>query len=298
MVWLPFNIRRDPNVDSMGLVVSNSATSKKLTENPDVRIVALTDTSPNKDPYGKSRIGQRRSSWKPISVVIPAHNEASELPETLDYLFQSINQLGIDAQVVVANDASTDNTREIAIVAGCHVVDVELRNIGAVRNAGAREASAEWIFFLDADTRLPARTLAKAMDMLASGFAGGGAHVAIPDQPKVALLKLLLFYAVRLFWQSVAGKAAGCFMFCRKEIFHDFGGFDEKVFAAEEWFFSVQVSRRGKFGLVRHSVITSARKLHKYSTLALLRFVTVPILTTEPLLQSRRGLDILYDDDR
>lgn len=284
----------------MAVVVSNSGTSKIVTENPDVRIVALNSISPNKDPgiHDPKSPGKYRSLWKPISIVIPAHNESVELPDTLKQVEAAITDLGVDAQVIVVNDASTDNTREIALANGCMVVDVELRNIGAVRNAGAKEATADWVFFVDADTRLPSRTLAKAMDMLARGFSGGGAHVAIPPEPKVALLKLMMFFTIKILWQSIAGKAAGCFMFCQKSVFEDFGGFDEKVFAAEEWFFSVQAARRGRFGLVRHPVVTSARKLHKYSTLELVRFVTIPILTTAPLFQTRCGLEILYDDTR
>ncbi len=220
------------------------------------------------------------------------------LRSTLESVFDAIDELQIQAEVIVVNDASTDNTATIARSLQCRVIDVELRNIGAVRNAGAAIASNDWLFFLDADTLLPTRTLAGAADMLARGFAGGGAHVSIPDHPRVNWFKKLMIFGVKVFWQAIAGKAAGCFMFCQKSIFEQFGGFDETVFAAEEWFFSVETTKRGKFGLVRHPVITSARKLHTYSTFELIRFLTLPVLTTAPLFSTRQGLEILYDDKR
>jgi len=285
-------------VDSTPVVRSNSASRNPRPKIPIYRIVALPDLSPNKALNSRKLPGKHRRTWKPISVVIPAHNEADFLPATLESVWESIRFLQVEAEVIVVNDASTDDTADIARLPGCKGIDVELRNIGAVRNAGAAVAANEWLFFLDADTLLPARTLAGAIDMLGRGFAGGGAHVAIPDHPKVGWLKELMLFGVKVFWQGVAGKAAGCFMFCQKSIFDQFGGFDEKVFAAEEWFFSVQTAKRGEFGLVRFPVVTSARKLHKYSTLELMRFLTLPVLTTAPLFSTRRGLEILYDDDR
>ena len=54
------------------------------------------------------------------------------------------------------NDASTDETRTIAVQGGARVVDVDLRHIAAVRNAGARSATGETFLFVDADTLINA----------------------------------------------------------------------------------------------------------------------------------------------
>jgi len=107
-----------------------------------------------------------------------------------------------------------------------------------------------------------------------------------------------MFYGIKFVWQFLGGWAAGCFMFCRREIFESFGGFDESYFAAEELFFSRSVARRGKFQLLREPVITSARKLESYTTAELLRFVTFPIMTPRTLFKSRLGLELLYDDEK
>ena len=89
-------------------------------------------------------------------------------------------------------------------------------------------------------------------------------------------------------------------MFCRKDAFEFFGGFDEQYFAAEELFFSVELKRLGKFQLVRTPVITSSRKFYNYSASELLRFVALPmtVLLRGTPLQSRFGLELLYEDDR
>lgn len=243
-------------------------------------------------------IGKNRSEWQPFSIVIPAHNESKYLPVTLAELKKSIAAIQAIATLIVVDDDSKDDTAEIAKKAGAKLISVNLRNIGAVRNAGAAVCETDWLFFLDADTVLPPETLAKSLDLLASGAAGGGAHVSIPQHPKVALSKMLIFYAVKVVWQFIGGWAAGCYMFCRKDVFVEFGGFDEQYFAAEEWFFSREVRKRGRFSLIRDPVVTSARKLHNYSVWQLLRFVTLPILRPTMLFKSKLGLELLYDDER
>lgn len=235
--------------------------------------------------------------WQPISFVIPAHNEARFIKPTILAIQAAVAETGAVAEVIVVDDDSVDDTAAIATSLGAKVVSVSLRNIGAVRNAGARQASHDWLFFVDADTLLPSATLAAALNALAQGAVGGGARVDL-DNHRLFWPKRLMYYAVVMVWLVLGRWAAGCFMFCRKEAFESFGGFDEAYFAAEELWFSLQLKRRGKFQLLQQPVITSARKLHKYSTWQLIRFITAPLLSLTQPLQSRKGLDVLYRDER
>ncbi len=230
--------------------------------------------------------------------MIPAHNEENYLPKTLNSVFEAFRDIGFQGEVVVVNDASTDDTREVAKSHGARVIDVELRNIGAVRNAGAKATETPWLIFLDADTCLPAETLSAALDQLAQGAAGGGAMVEMSATQRISMLKWGIFYAIKIIWQSIGGWAAGCFMYCRRDIFEEFGGFQEEYFVAEELFFSKSVKRLGKFSLLRQPVLTSARKMEAYSTFELLRFVTLPILRPATLFKTRYGLELLYDDEK
>lgn len=233
-----------------------------------------------------------------VSFVIPAHNESGYLKKTLLRLHQSAAALELNYEVIVVDDASTDNTSEIAVANGARAIGVDLRNIGAVRNAGAREAIYTCLFFLDADTLLPEKTLRQSIDAICNGFAGGGAQVVIDRIDEVPWSKRMLYYAVRIVWQSIGGWAAGCFMFCRRDLFEHFGGFDEKYFAAEELFFSRNVMSHGRFRIVRHPVVTSSRKFHSFSTRELVRFVFLPMISKEGRFQSKLGLEVLYNHDR
>jgi len=86
-----------------------------------------------------------------VTVVIPAHNAESFLPETLASIE---SQTYDDWDVVVADDASTDRTAEVVNSRGARfrVVrsDVNEGPAGA-RNRALREASGELVAFLDSD---------------------------------------------------------------------------------------------------------------------------------------------------
>src|SRR5258706_13556414 len=85
-----------------------------------------------------------------ISFIVPAHNEAFEIGKSLSSIFVSARAVGIPFEVIVVNDASTDRTADLARATGARVVEVNLRKISAVRNAGARDAKGDDFVFIDA----------------------------------------------------------------------------------------------------------------------------------------------------
>lgn len=89
-----------------------------------------------------------------VSVIIPVHNAAEYISETLNtVLAQSLK----DIEIIIVNDNSTDNT--LGIVATIADEDSRVRIItnpsnvggGESRNIGLRIATGEYIIFLDDD---------------------------------------------------------------------------------------------------------------------------------------------------
>src|SRR5215813_11687292 len=89
-----------------------------------------------------------------LSFIVPAHNEELELPATLDAIRAAASGATQSYEIIVVNDASTDATPEIASRAGAKVIPINRRQIAAARNEGGRAAQGEYLFFIDADTRI------------------------------------------------------------------------------------------------------------------------------------------------
>jgi glycosyltransferase involved in cell wall biosynthesis len=200
-----------------------------------------------------------------ISFVVPAYNEEKYLRATLEAIHAAARALGESYEIVVADDASSDATAEIARGEGARVVRVDKRQIAATRNAGAREAVGERLFFVDADTRVSAPLLSAALAALDAGAVGGGAPVRIEAAPRwVERFMRWLFVP---FYFRLARWAAGCFVFCTRAAFEAAGGFDERYYASEEIGLSKALKRQGRFVIVAPFVTTSARKLEGQTAL-------------------------------
>jgi len=197
-----------------------------------------------------------------ISFAIPAHNEESLLPRTLDAIHGAARSLGVEYEIVVADDSSTDSTGEVSRRHGARVERIERRQIAAARNAAARASSGERIVFVDADTAITPAALRALLRSLDAGAAGGGAVIAFDGEvPRWARLMLPVAQALLTMGRATGGAC----MFCTRAVYEKSGGFDERYFAAEEIHFARAIRAHGRFVIVREPVITSGRKLRAYS---------------------------------
>lgn len=90
-----------------------------------------------------------------VSFVIPAYNEEKYIAECLKSIYE-LDGLE-DFEVIVADNGSTDRTREVTAARFPHtnIVIEERKGANWARQKGYREASGELIVFFDADVRVP-----------------------------------------------------------------------------------------------------------------------------------------------
>lgn len=193
--------------------------------------------------------------------------------------------------MIVVSDASMDATATIARARGARVVEVDYRHIAATRNAGARAASGDALVFVDADTRLPARTLRRAIGALRNGAVGGGAWVHYDAAPWTSNVIAELFGVV---WLGLIRWAAGCFVFCQRTAFEAISGFDERFYAGEELFISRALKRQGRFVILPTPVYTSGRKFVMWSTRRIMADGVRLLLAGPRAWRSRDRLDLWY----
>ena len=96
-----------------------------------------------------------------LSIIIPAYNAESDLQACLQSLK---NNIPVPFEILVINDASSDNTAQIAQSFETRLFSLPKRSGPAsARNLGSHEARGQWIFFLDADVTVQPDTIANAL---------------------------------------------------------------------------------------------------------------------------------------
>lgn len=204
-----------------------------------------------------------------FSLVIPAFNEAALLPRLLDSIDVARSRFGgarESVEVILANNASTDATAEIAGARGCVVAMVEKRCIAAARNGGAAMARGSILCFVDADMRVHPDTSNVIADTVADPRVVAGATGVTMERWSLGLAATWAL-AMPLVWLTKMDTGV---VFCRNVDFKTIGGYDESRQFAEDVNFLWRLRRLGKPRAQRLArargaqAICSARKFDKY----------------------------------
>lgn len=102
-----------------------------------------------------------------LSIVIPAHNEASRLPPSLAQINGFLDQQDFSAEVIIVENGSSDRTYEVAQEAARESDRIRvlqspegIRGKGLAVKQGMLAANGEWRFICDADLSMRIEDLA------------------------------------------------------------------------------------------------------------------------------------------
>lgn len=86
-----------------------------------------------------------------LTILIPALNEEKTIEIVIKKAQKWLNDRNIDGEILIANNGSTDNTKEIALKNGARVIDVEQKGYGSALISGIENSKGKYIIFGDAD---------------------------------------------------------------------------------------------------------------------------------------------------
>ena len=102
-----------------------------------------------------------------VSIVLPAKNESAAIGQTL----AQIQQLQLAHEIIVVNDGSTDQTKQVAESAGAKVVTHPYsKGNGAAIKTGARTATGDIIVFMDADGQHDPQDIPHLLEKIEQGY--------------------------------------------------------------------------------------------------------------------------------
>ena len=220
-----------------------------------------------------------------ISVIITTKNESRHLPELLDSLKKQSYK---NFEVIVVDNGSTDDTKEIARKAGARIFDKGPER-SAQRNFGVQKARGRYVLILDADMRLAKDVLSDGLREFERNKCGA---LVIPEKS----IGVGFWAKVKAYERSfyVGEDSIEAARFFRKDVFQKFGGYDTSMTGPEDYDLPYRM-RQGGIGIGRiksfilnnegqFSPVRSAKKKFYYAYVSGVYFEKNPLNLLELIL--------------
>lgn len=176
-----------------------------------------------------------------ISFIVPAYNEESHIENLIKSIQNSVK--GLQYEIIIVDNGSTDNTLEIARKNGARVVSIKRSTISIARNVGTLKANAEVVAFLDADVRITkewGKEILERINNIQSARVLTGSRYLVPENPS---------WIEKNWFQPLSLKDVtyinGGNIVVSKKTFALIGGFNEMMVSGEDYEFSMRAISKG-----------------------------------------------------
>ncbi|OGM33512.1 hypothetical protein A3D00_00060 [Candidatus Woesebacteria bacterium RIFCSPHIGHO2_02_FULL_38_9] len=165
-----------------------------------------------------------------VSIIVPAYNEEKVIEKILISIKkQSYKKI----EVLVLDDASEDNTYNIAKKYTKKVFRKLHSERSATRNYGAKLSKGKYLMFLDADMRLTRNVVKKCVESIEKYSSMAGIIIPEKSIAKTFWEKIRAFE--RSFYNFEGDEVTDAARFFKREVFEKFGGYDETITGPEDW---------------------------------------------------------------
>ena len=113
---------------------------------------------------------QRLLSSRRVSAVMPCLNEEETLGICVEKAFRCFHEIGVDGEVVVADNGSTDRSVEIAQKLGARLIHQKVKGYGAALMAGIQAAKGDIIVMADADDSYDWSSMGPFIEKIEEGY--------------------------------------------------------------------------------------------------------------------------------
>jgi glycosyltransferase involved in cell wall biosynthesis len=236
-----------------------------------------------------------KNSKKPlVSVIIPTYNRGWIVQEAIDSV---LDQDFRDFELIVVDDGSDDNTREMLSAYGKAITILRQpnRGVSAARNRGIAEAAGQLIAFLDSDDLwLPGKLASqvKFFEENADAVVNQTQEIWVRNGVRVNPKKRHHKFSGMIFERSLAlCLVSPSAVMIKKGLFDDVGLFDEQLPACEDYDLWLRISCRYPVHLIDHPLIikrgghddqlSKAAGLDKYRIQSLIKIIDSDLLTAQ-----------------
>ena len=108
-----------------------------------------------------------------LTILIPCYNEEESIAQVIEKVpKEKLRHLGLETEIIVVNNNSTDKTREVAEKAGAIVIDEKRKGKGNAMRRGFASLSADtkYVVMLDGDDTYHPSEVIRLVEPLQSGF--------------------------------------------------------------------------------------------------------------------------------
>ncbi len=202
-----------------------------------------------------------------ISFVIPALNEEKLIGNCIRSISREIEAYGVNGEIIVVDNASTDNTTKVALESGANFVVLEgRRGILYAKQAGLSCASYDLIAFIDADCTLRRGWMRRVIkDFAAPEVLAVSGPYRYHDVSRLGRLAADTVFSVYGLVSHFMAMMMGGNSVLRRDVLWAFGGLNNPAitFWGDDTWIAIQVAKLGKrpkFDL-RMTVNSSGRRL-------------------------------------